>query len=75
MRRDIIHKLQTVDNVISLNRRTKDATTFFMKELILPTLDIFTGRTQVPVLTLYSKGWNDYRIEVIKILNSMKKSL
>ena len=32
--------------------------------------DRWTGQKAIPVLTLYAKGWNDYRKEVLNILKS-----
>jgi hypothetical protein len=42
-----------------------------IEKVLVLILERLTGKQPVPVLTLYVKGWNDYRKETIKRIENL----
>lgn len=74
LRNKIVHEMCDTDPA-NLKEELKENCSFVSKEIIAPILERLNGETPTPVLTLYSKGWNDYRKETIKILERMKEKI
>ncbi|MCE9642756.1 MAG: hypothetical protein K8Q97_00365 [Candidatus Andersenbacteria bacterium] len=75
LRREIVHGLQTSDDVYNLNKRARKATKYIVDEILGLFMDRLSGKVAVPVLALYSNGWNDCREETLKRLNELKQSV
>jgi len=58
LRNQIIHEIAST-NLSELDNKLKEARVFIVADVMSPLLDRLSGRVVVPVLTLYSKGWND----------------
>jgi len=54
-----------------LNKETKKSTKFIIKNILVPLLDKISGKEPIPVLMLYTQGWNDCRKKTIKNLEKL----
>lgn len=71
LRKEIIHRLENSHDVSSLGERAKKATKYALMNVTPLLLDRLSGKTTVPVLAIYSKGWNDFRKEFLEIIDSL----
>lgn len=71
-RNKIIHGLKTAEDIVTINRKARVATDYLLKNVTVLILKRLVRKSEVPVLVLYSKGWNDCRAEVLKSLDELR---
>ncbi|MFA5993886.1 MAG: hypothetical protein WC823_02890 [Parcubacteria group bacterium] len=70
MRNDIIHGVygeSGSNKTVEEYNRSKE---YLLNDVAVPILERFSGNPIVPVLTLYSQGWNECRDKIIAIIKS-----
>lgn len=74
LRNKIIHKITSFDTTTDIALKTKNGIKIFGK--VYDEIDNrLRGKTPIPVLTLYSRGWNDYRKQVISRFSRIIREL
>ena len=68
LRNNLIHKIYKTGSIKDLEKNAKICADYNLKTLSQPILDRFTGKTKIPSLSLYAKGWNDSNEDFRKIL-------
>lgn len=71
-RNRIVHSLYKDESLTDLDKKCKESTVFVLEKIFVPILESLTGKRHIPVLTLYAKGWNDYRKEALEMIESLK---
>lgn len=66
-RNQLIHKITQFKDLKKINKEAKEHLKI-CKHVSVEVLLRLKGTKEIPVLTLYSKGWEDFRKEVIKII-------
>jgi hypothetical protein len=68
LRNQIIHKSYKSGSISEIAKKAQESSKYNLYTLMSPALDRLKGEIPPPSLTLYSKGWNDYRAEMKEIL-------
>lgn len=72
MRNKIVHRLDE-EKLRNLNSETKAAANYTLIQVSLSIASRLRGDVTVPVLELYSKGWNDFRKKLLDHLEDLEK--
>jgi len=70
-RNDIVHRLKKEKESEKIEIEIKQ----FLKTCYVDILDNFVESRPVPVLELYSRGWNDFRAIMVKRIQEMKNEI
>jgi hypothetical protein len=73
IRNEIVHTI-TKDETLEISQNKAKEALKLTGNLIYAIIDRLQGRKAIPVLTLYPKGWNDCREEVIKVIEKLFKT-
>ncbi|MFH2139013.1 MAG: hypothetical protein ABII88_10995 [Candidatus Omnitrophota bacterium] len=68
IRNELAHKLTKHDSIKISQKKANEAIMLIVKDIFGAIQDRWDGVKTVPVLTLYPKGWNDYRRQAFKNL-------
>lgn len=71
-RKKLIHGLKTTDDIVSVNKTARLATRFLLEKVTVEILNRLASKTEIPVLSLYRKGWNDCREEVLRRFQELR---
>jgi hypothetical protein len=67
-RNRIIHKMYKENSLSEIEKLSKEATKYFLKEIELGIRDRYNGETKIPSINLYRDGWNDALSQAVKII-------
>lgn len=74
-RNDFVHNFMENHINNDVDKKIKEFYLYTISELLIPILKRLKDDIEIPVLTLYSKGWNDFRENRIKYLKGEKEKI